>query len=513
MAEQLLTTTIQAPGFMGLNLQDSSVSLENGYATVATNCIIDKFGRIGARKGWLPSHTALAALTGYTVKAIGELIDNAGNSYIVAAGHNKLFKLVGSTLTELTYGGGGTAPTITADNWQMAPLNGVLYLYQAGLDPLVFDPTVSTTTFKRVSEKTGYTGTVSSNNCAISAYGRIWSANNTTNKSTVQFSDLLSGHVLSTGTAGTLDVSQVWPAGADEITALAAHNNFLIIFGRRQILIYSNATDPNNITLSDTITGTGCLARDSVIRTGSDIVFLSDTGVRSLMRTIQEKSAPMREISLNVKDDLIEEVAVEVVANIKAVYSDKDAFYLLSLPVSNVVYCFDMRTQLQNGAARTTKWNSITPTAMFYTRNKDLLLGKTSYIGKYTGNLDNTSTYRLQYYTNYFDFGSPTALKILKKISMILIGGTNANISVKYGFDFSPNYSSRNLILGDIVVAEYGVAEYNIGEYTAGVVFDNKKIQASGSGNILQIGIETEINNFELSLQKLDCYVKAGRTR
>ena len=513
MAEQLLTTTIQAPGFMGLNLQDSSVSLENGYATVANNCVIDKFGRIGARKGWLPSHSALAALTGYTVKAIGELIDNAGNSYIVAAGNNKLFKLVGSTLSELTYGGIGTAPSITNDNWQLAPLNGCLYLYQAGHDPLVFDPAVSTTAYKRISEKTGYLGTVSNNNCVISAYGRTWSANNATSKSIIQFSDLLAGNVFTTGTSGTLDVAKVWPAGADEVIALAAHNNFLVIFGRRQILLYSNPTDPSNIALYDTITGTGCLARDSVIRTGGDIVFLSDTGVRSLMRTVQEKSAPMREISLNVKDGLINEIAVETVENIKAVYSDKEAFYLLSLPASNVVYCFDMRIQLPNGAARTTKWTNITPTAMFYTRNKDLLLGKTSYVGKYTGNLDNTANYRLQYYTNYFDFGSPTALKILKKISMILIGGVNANIAVKYGFDFSTSYSSRNLILGDVVIAEYGISKYNIGKYTAGVVFDNKKIQASGSGNILQIGIETEINGFELSLQKLDCYVKAGRTR
>jgi hypothetical protein len=513
MSETLLTTTIQAPGFMGLNLQDSSVNLENGYATVATNCVIDKLGRIGARKGWTTTHSALAALTGSAVKAIGELIDNSGNSYIVAAGNNKLFKLVGSTLSELTYGGGGTAPTITASNWQMAPLNGVLYLYQTGHDPLVFDPAVSSTTFKRVSEKTGYLGTVQNNNCAISAYGRIWTANNTSVKSTVQFSDLLAGHVLSTGTAGTLDVSQVWPAGADEIIALAAHNNFLMIFGRRQILIYSNATDPNNITLSDTITGTGCFARDSVVRTGGDVLFLSDSGVRSLMRTIQEKSAPMREISLNVKDDLINDVSLETASDIRAVYSDKDAFYLLSLPTNNKVYCFDLRTQLQNGAARATTWTNITPTAMFYTRSKDLLLGKTSYIGKYTGNLDNTDTYRLQYYTNYFDFGSPTSLKILKKINMILVGGSGAAIIVKYGFDFSTGYSSRNLILGTVTLAEYGVAEYGIGEYSAGIVFDNKKIQASGSGNVLQIGIETSINNFELSLQKLDCYVKAGRTR
>jgi hypothetical protein len=513
MSEQLLTTTIQAPGFMGLNLQDSSVSLENGYATVATNCVIDKFGRIGARKGWSPAHSTLAALTGFNVKAIGELIDNSGNSYIVAAGHSKLFKLSGSTLTELTYGGGGTAPTITDDNWQMAPLNGCLFIYQAGHDPLVFDPATSATTYKRISEKTGYLGTVKSNNCVISAYGRTWSANNSTDKSTVQFSDLLSGHVLNTGTSGTLDVSTVWPAGSDEIIALAAHNNFLIIFGRRQVLVYANATDPNNLTLSDTITGVGCFARDSVAKTGSDIVFLSDTGVRSLMRTIQEKSAPMREISLNVKDALIDDLSSETAADIRSVYSDKDAFYLLSLPATNTVYCFDMRGQLPNGAAKTTTWDNITPTAFFYTRSKELLLGQESYIGKYQNSLDNTSTYKLKYYTNYFDFGSPTSLKILKKINMTFVGGNGADVIVKYGFDFSPSYISRVVELGNISVAEYGTSEYNIGQYTAGVVYDNQKINASGSGNVVQLGLETDINNFEISLQKLDCYVKAGRTR
>jgi hypothetical protein len=44
-------------------------------------------------------------------------------------------------------------------------------------------------------------------------------------------------------------------------------------------------------------------------------------------------------------------------------------------------------------------------------------------------------------------------------------------------------------------------------------VFDNQQIQASGSGNVLQIGMELDVNGFEISLQKLDCYVKAGRIR
>ncbi len=70
------------------------------------------------------------------------------------------------------------------------------------------------------------------------------------------------------------------------------------------------------------------VARDSVVATGSDVIFLSDSGVRSLMRTIQEKSAPMRDISANVRDDLVLEISLETAADIKAVYSDKEAFYL-----------------------------------------------------------------------------------------------------------------------------------------------------------------------------------------
>lgn len=512
MVAKLLTTTIAAPGFKGVNTQDSSITLEDGFATVANNCIIDRFGRIGARKGWIPSHTANATLGTGLVKAIDELITVAGDSHIILAGNNKLFKLVGSTLTELTYGGGGTAPTITNSNWQMAPLNSCLYMYQAGHDPLVFDPAVSTTTYRRISEKSGYAGLVSNNNCVISAYGRTWSANNSSNKSIIQFSDLLSGHILSTGTAGTLDVSQVWPAGGDEIVALAAHNNFLIIFGRRQILIYANASNPNELILSDAITGTGCFARDSVVVTGGDVLFLSDAGVKSLMRTIQEKSAPMRDISANVRDDLVYEITLENPNEIKAVYSDKDAFYLLSLPARQLAYCFDMRAVLQNGANRTTTWDGLVPSAMKYLRNKDLLIGKAGYIGKYDGYKDNTDNYLMRYYTNYFDFGAPTVIKLMKKVGVTVIGGQGYGVTLKFGFDYSDILNSRQFALANAAVAEYNIAEYNIGEY-GGTAFDNKVINIGGSGKVIQLGFETVVFEKPVSIQKLDVYVKTGKTR
>ena len=512
MAEKLLTSSISAPGFMGVNTQDSSVSLEAGFATYANNCVIDKFGRIGARKGWEAEHDADAALSTAKIKSICELIDTDGTSYIVAAGNNTLFTLDGSTLTELTYGGGGTAPTITNDRWQMAPLNGKLYLYQDSHEPLVFNPASSTTTYERISEQTGYTGPVQEANCVVSAYGRTWSASTATDKSTIQFSDLLAGHILNTGSAGYLEVSQVWPSGADEIQGLAVHNNYLYIFGRRQILIYSGANDPISLSLADTVNGIGCCSRDSIKVTGDDILFLSDAGLRSMKRVVQERSAPLRDLSANVRDDLVSAMAIEDLSEIQAVFSDKFAFYLLSLPTSNITYCFDMRATLQNGAARTTTW-SMVPSAFFSARNKELYLGFPGYIGCYCTNSDNGNNYTMSYYTNYFDLGQPTNIKILKKISFTMIGGNGADVVLKYGFDYSQSYYSQNITLGDVNPAEYGIAEYNIGEYSAGVVFDNQKVQVGGAGNVIQLGIETLINNFDLSIQKLDVFCKTGRTR
>ena len=58
MAQQLQNVTINAPAFGGINTQDSPVGLDPSYASVATNCVIDKLGRVGARKGSVLLSTA-----------------------------------------------------------------------------------------------------------------------------------------------------------------------------------------------------------------------------------------------------------------------------------------------------------------------------------------------------------------------------------------------------------------------------------------------------------------------
>jgi hypothetical protein len=518
MSQALQTVSISAPGFFGLNTQDSPLDLAAGFALVATNCVIDRYGRVGSRKGWTRVNSSTGALGSNAPAVIHELVQTDGSLTVLFAGNNKLFKLDSSSaVSELTYGGGGTAPTITANNWACASLNGITFFFQTGHDPLIFDPAVSTTTFRRVSEKSGYAGTVPSGNIAISAYGRLWVADTATDNTTVFFSDLLSGHVWTGGTSGSLNINTVWPNGADNITGLAAHNNFLIIFGQRQILVYSGATTPSTITLADTVASIGCIARDSIQNTGKDILFLSNSGVRSFARTIIEKSVPIGDLSKNVRSDLISSIVGETLTNIKSVYSETEAFYLLVLPLVKQVYCFDTRGQLQDNSFRVTTWDSIEPTALLSRRNGDLLLGKTGYIGKYTGSLDDTSVYRLEYYTNHADLGDANVTSLLKRIKVVVIGGSNQSLIIKWGFDFSTNYQAASAQIPTQSVSEYGIAEYGgnttvVAQYADGVALQTLSASASGSGKIVQTGYESNINGSPLSIQRIEIQSKDGKT-
>ena len=516
MSQQIQTFSITAPGFYGLNTQDSSLDLASGFALTAVNCVIDQYGRVGARKGWTPKNATNTDLGSASVDAIGQLVTDSGVEYTIVAGNNKLFKLASNALTMLTYGGGGTAPTITANNWQIAALNEVLYFFQAGHDPLVFDPAVSTTTYRRVSEKSGYTGTVPAGNIVLSAYGRLWVADLTNEKAVIYWSDILSGHKWVNGSTGSIDVSSVWPNGADNVTGLASHNGFLFIFGKNNILVYSGAQDVLSagvFKISDSLTGIGCIARDTIQNTGSDVIFLSDTGVRSVLRTIQEKSAPFRDLSKNVRNDLMGAVASEPVSTLKSVYSPFESFYLLSLPGIKTVYCFDMKATLQDGSSRVTVWDSIEPKSFCYLRDKSLLIGKAGYVGQYTGYQDNGNKYRFQYFTNHTDLGAPMVSSVLKKLSVVVVGGSDQFVTIKWGYDFRENYYAQNTKIPTQSVAEYGIAEYNTAgtEYAGGISLQTLTAYPTGAGKVIQTGYEADINGAPLSIQKLELQAKNGK--
>lgn len=498
MAKELQSIAIQAPGFFGLNTQDSPTSLSEQFALVADNCVIDQFGRIGARKGW----QYVTTTNGDNLVHISEYIKSDGTTEIISASATNIYEGT-TTLTDIT----PASYTVSDGNFDSANLNGVIYLFREGDDPVYYDGT----TCDEVSAHADYSGTVPSGDIVQSGFGRLWVAKTDTNNTTVYWSDLLTGFKWDTGSSGSIDISKVWPNGADEITAITIHNNFLIIFGKTQILVYQGADDPATMSLADTVVGIGCIARDSVQVTGTDVLFLSEDGLRSFARTIQEKSVPMRDISKNVRTELTSLILSET-GRIYSVYSPEEAFYLLHLEDNGVTYSFDMRSPLQDGSSRATRWDTITPQAFCRLRDGTLYLGKGLGIAEYEGFTDNGSTYLMSYFTNYIDFGAPSNLKLLKNLKVTIIGGSDTQATLNWGYDYSYSYRKKTFTLAEQIIAEYNIAEYNIGEFNAGVLVNRPSVQASGGGQVVQLGIQSEINGSAVSIQRMTAQAIVGRT-
>jgi hypothetical protein len=502
-ATQLTGVNIAAPGFYGLNTQDASTALPPSFAIQADNCVIDSYGRIGARKGWSPVNAVNATLGSNAVSALHEYVKNDGTTVQLSIGNKNIF--TGTSTLVSVY----NDATWTANNWKVVNFNNKAYFFQRGHDPLYYDGT----TLAKLSAHAGYTGTVPTANEVLSAYGRLWVADTSTDKVTVTWSDTLAGHLWTAGASGTLNLHSVFTNGTDEIVALAAFNGFLVILCKFCVVIYEGANNPATMALYDVIDGIGCISRDTVQDIGSDLLFLSNRGLVSLGRLIQEKSAPINDLSKNVRDSLMQYVnALSDLETIKSVYNPKDSFYLLSLPYHDTVFCFDLRLKLDDGALRTTTWSGQTPTAFCVTRAGDMYMGKPGYIGKYNTYTDNGSTYTMTYFTNHMDGGSQTVLKFLKKMSVVIVGGGGARLRMKWIMDY--NYQTIGSMTTNSIpaAAEYNISEYNIAEWNAGNI-QRLSQQLGGSGNTFQIGVEVIVNGGSISIQQLDCFFKLGRVR
>jgi hypothetical protein len=503
MPQQLQNLNIAAPAFKGLNTQDSPLMSDPSFAAVADNCVIDQYGRIGARKGFDVITTDATPLGSTEIVAIGYFEDADGNEEIFSAANNKIFSGT-TTLTDIT----PAAYTITENDWKMVAFNNKMYFFQRDYEPLVYDDTNGLVT---MTAHPNSIGTPPEANEVIGAYGRLWCADTIGDKQTVYWSDLLIGEAWSGGTSGSINISKVWPDGYDEIVALAAYNSFLIIFGRNSTVVYSGAESPATMQLSDTIGGLGCIERDSVQYTGSDLLFLSHIGLHSFGRTIQEKSMPTRDISKNVRNDFMNLVQGNT-AGVKSVFSPENAFYLITLPTEDVTFCFDMRGSLEDGSHRVTRWTASPFNCFARKSDGTLLAGNINGVGEYEGYNDNGSTYQLRYFSNPLSFGDASRIKMLKKIIPTVIAGSATLVKLKWGYDFSQSFSTDFLQLPTIVPAEYNIGEYNIAEYSStNEEILKKAINTTGNGTLVTVGVEVDVDGQPFSLQEFNIQALLGR--
>lgn len=502
---------LTSPAFRGLNKQAESSILGVEWATKATNAVFDSAGRLAARKGWSVLTTTPMSGTP-TVEQIHVYIKKDGTSQIISAAGSKLWRDT-TAPTDIT----GTATVTVGNNWQFVNFNDLVLGFQAGEQPIVYN---GSTTF---SDLVAASGTAPKGNCAISAFGRIWAADS--DKQTIKYSALLdhTKWAVADG-AGSIDMSSVWPNGTDEVVGLAAYNGLLVIFGRNNVVFYGDGTgsalgiNPANIFVTDTITGVGLYARDTVQQIESgDMLFLSRQGIQSLQRLIQERSNPIDNVTKNVRDYFIQYFTSETNTLIRSVYSPQNNFYLLACPSLNFVLCVDTKGKMEDGTFRATEWDT---TAWRALANHPLtgavyaaLSTVGGRIGTYDGYIDYTTPYSFDYESGWLDLGVDAALylKMLKTLSGIFFISSATSLNLKWYFDFDNTVYTRPFSVTATGSSEWNVFEWGIGTWSGGLSLRNVSAPASGTGRYIKVGAQALINNSAFAIQQINLFAKLGR--
>ena len=493
--------SISAPGSLGLNTEDAPLDLPLEFASKADNCVIDNFGRLAARKG-LEVTTASATPLGSSdgIESIISHTTDSGDVDVFSSGNLKLFSGT-TTLTDVT-----GALVVTANDWKFESWDNELWVAQAGHALSRYD-NGGTNVFVAVS------GAPAAND-VFGGAGRLWAAGVSASPTTVYWSDLSDGTNWTTGDSGSIDLKDVFN-GYDQVVSAAVFNNFLIIFGSNNILVYQGITDPATMSLKDNITGTGLISRDAKADIATDLVFLSRGGLRSLGRLIQaDGSQPIADVAKQIRTDLEAQISVET-GSIKFVYNETERFLLVVFPSASLVFCFNTSKFTPQGDLVVTRWTSVdllTGASKYF--NGTLYLGGSKGIMSYsTAYLDDGSAYTMEYLSNPSDLGAPAVNKMIKKIKPVVISRASSSITVKWGYGFSNLFTSAQADIQGAQPAFYGVSLFNNGEYyTSSTDINDSIVYANGSGDVVTMGITGTVSGSLISLQEIEMQLTTGRT-
>ena len=512
MTAQLQPIDLVAPGFLGLNFAQASSVLNPRYATKAQNCVIDSSGRLASREGYT-DQTSTNVTSDPDIETLFEYRQQDGTRSLISAWDGGIANSIDDPEGNDISG----AVTDANGRWWMQNFNDKVVAFQDGQKPIVY---TGTGNFATVVESSG-TAPTSHEGIGLCAYGRVWAVDS--DGVTIKYSGLLDETDWGGSGAGTIDMSNIWTAGTDTITAIAAFNAALIVFGSNHIVFIADnqgsaiGIDPTNLYVSDVITGTGCVSQWTVQPVGeSDLMFLSRNGVQSLHRLISAGvSNPLANVTKLVRDSLTGEARGETVNAISSFYSHKLGIYGVTFPTAGRTWVIDTRYPYRDQAGDAlnivTTW-TLAPASWLVRDNDTLLLGVAGQVGMYGGSDDDGSSFRFIYQSPWLDLGEGLAnrLKILKRIGAILFVKDEASILFKWGVDFAQDFDSLTASVTGDGGDEWGVGEWGIAEWSGGLSLRIIRLPARDTGQYFRLAVEGDITG-TFALQQLELFAKIGR--
>jgi len=539
MAKQLQYQSLTNIGLNGLNTQANPASLDPSYLTKAENVVIRESGRISLRKGFKQKVAPNAvAPNGVAIKSIVEHQDGATKK--IFASHGTSIYTVDFTTPNAAFPSSGAdvkhTVTGTDGNWQFINFNGRLTCLHENTVPQRYDGLQSSGSKWAAFADHDRPPTVTSGefkpSCGVGFYGRMWVGGVEEEKDVLHYSALLDAddYTHSSG-GGSFDLKKVW--GKDDIIAIAPFYGQLAVFGKNNIAIYESPDVVGSMKLNEVIRGVGCVARDSVQHIGDDLVFLSSTGLRSLARTSEKDKVPLTDLSVNVKDTLIRNIGQST--EVKSAYIENEGIYVMTFTASNITYVFDFKHLTPNQAPRITTWTfdlDREPASIAYTDTYGMLVGqKDGSIATYEGYYDSDlaadgSTYSYASYTGSFEttwvnLGESVGASLLKRLFMVIEGGSGANLALKWYKDFSSSPSKTTSITlnptttGSTALWGASTSLYGNSGVTYKPVYGLTEYRTSltGSAKNLKISISIQSNGYDASLQDLTLLHKQGKIR
>jgi hypothetical protein len=510
VASPLVQASLKAPGFLGLNTEQSAASTRQQFASVLDNAVFDESGKIQARKGY----EVLADSGPTTVDRVFFWRKDEGTEKLMAVGDaSGTATLYEMTTTSNAYDTFTSRGTMNSTDVLLINVNEQLVILEAGQSPKAWD---GTGTLANIAAATGTTANPTGG-IGCTAFGRLFvvsSDRKVVHGSELQPDPKTTGidwdnwFIDTTGNSGATAVDG-WVYGKDLITAVSAFDQYLVIFGEESILLFSDVN--GTPTLADSITGVGCINQHSVKHTGDDLLFMSATGVRSLRRSLQKELPDLGDVSAFVRSDVIGAIDA---THAQAIYSPYDGLYVIS-GITNA-YAFDARESLPGGAMRASVWTLAFNNASVDTATGTVFLAIGDAVAMYSGYTDDGATYRMTIKSQWLDLGR-NELKIIKKLSATIYNGMTYTPKFFWAFDWKVQAESLAFAsqINAPSGAEWGASstEWGSDDEWGGYseVATTKTVNGSGSGLNVRYGLEFTVNGVAVGVHEIRLFAKLGR--
>lgn len=496
---------IPHPAFYGLAKDRRDFPLTPEWATEARNIYLDSTGRIAARKGWVQQNSAQID-SGANVVQIHEYINASGTSEMIFSTPTKLYSGLASPTAKTG------SLTFTVGNWKFVNFNGKCLAWTAGEDPIVY---TGSGNFATISVATG---TLPNGNAACAAFGRVWATDD--DEQTIRYSALLDETKWAVADGGgTIDMRTVWTQGMDVVVAIAAFGSNLVVFGKRHVIIWADGSgsqiglNPLNMYVTDTIDNVGALARDAVVVIGEvDVLFWSASGIRSLVRTMQERASPVNDASPQNRNYIASGSSTPTA--IRSAYSSTEGLVLFSSPSYGRLFVFDVRQPLPDGGFRLTEWE-LDVESLAATIAGDFYFGFAGNIGLYDGYDDDDAPYQFWLETGWINItGESGRRQALKALKAFLFTQAQQSFNFRWSVDFRTNSSTTSLGVGqDSTTAEWNTAaaEWGLAEWgPAGAVYPIR-VPLNREAEYFKLRVTTTIDGSAVAMQPLTLYSKPMR--